>query len=161
MKRALIKIITLLTLTSCTLETVLPTEVGIVYDNRADRTSDKEILKTGTHYIPIYKDLVKVDILPQQYSDKFNCLTKEGYLVKVAASMVYFAIPSQVDKLIESYGENYFETLIVPEFRATMRNSVIKYESNSLTDNKEIISAQVRANLEKIYNERHVGLTLK
>ncbi len=156
MKR--LHIIILLTLTSCTVEQVSSTERGVVLYDKQNSSSHKEILGPGTHYIPIYDDVVKVDILPKTYVDEFDCLTKDEKPIRIKTSMMCFPIPDQVDSLFEMYRDKYYEILIIPELRAAVRNSVSQYDSSALTANKEIIADWLSSNLQKTYNDRHAAM---
>ena len=148
-------ILLLLTFTSCSIETVELTERGIILDNKNDNSSYKELLGPGTHVIPFYDDFVKIEIIPKDYEDEFNCLTKDEKEIRVKVFMQYYPIPDQVTELYKEYGVNFVDYFVIPEFRAAIRKSIITSDSSKLDKNR--IEERAHQLIDSVLNKGHIA----
>jgi regulator of protease activity HflC (stomatin/prohibitin superfamily) len=146
----------LLLLTSCTIETVNSDYKGLLIDNRENHASSKEVLQPGKHLIPVYDDLVLIRIAPTDYNDEFDCLTKDEKLIRVFTTVQYHPISEEIAQLYTSWGNNFFDYFIVPEFRATIRNTFKKYDSLNL--NKAEIETLAIHGLDSVYKKGHIAI---
>ncbi len=110
-----------------------PGEVGMVVKQFGeDRGMQQFTLDTGTHWIePFTNDVIVVDTRLKQYSlNDVPAGTQDGQPIQVDVSFEIGLVDSNVPNLIENIGTDWYDQVVYPAARASVRTAT----ANKLSD---------------------------
>jgi regulator of protease activity HflC (stomatin/prohibitin superfamily) len=132
-----------------------PGEVGVIVKNiGANRGMQEETLNTGMHWLdPFIYDVPIYNVKLRQYQlNDVPASTKDGQPIEVDVSFEIGLVDSGVPNLHETIGKDYFNQVVYPAARATIRTAT----ANKLSD--EVYTGEGRA---AIQTEISNGLQIK
>jgi len=94
--------------------------------------------------------VINIDIRPTTYIEKFKILAKDDLNVAFKFEAVIKIKPGEVEKVVQDFaGQQWYFRFVKEPFRSFVRNSTQKYTSRALKAQREMISEEVRVNLEE------------
>lgn len=118
--------------------TIEPGEVGVVVKNLgSERGMQSYTLDTGMHWLdPFIYDVIVYDTRLRQYSlveaNAVPANTADGQPVNVDVSFEIGLIDEGVPELHENVGPNYWDQVVLPLARSTLRNSTSRQLSDAV-----------------------------
>jgi prohibitin 1 len=138
--------------------TIIPAgHVGVVdfLGNVSDNT-----LKPGINLVNPMANVVKFDARTQELKETMNVPSKEGLTVTLEISLLYSLSFEYANRIYKTVGENYVETILVPQFRSVVRGVTANYDAKSLyTAEREVLAQRIETELSKLVKSR--GITLE
>jgi prohibitin 1 len=138
--------------------TIIPAgHVGVVdfLGNVSDNT-----LKPGINLVNPMANVVKFDARTQELKETMNVPSKEGLTVTLEISLLYSLSFEYANRIYKTVGENYAETILIPQFRSVVRGVTASYDAKALyTAEREILASRIETELSKLVKTR--GITLE
>jgi regulator of protease activity HflC (stomatin/prohibitin superfamily) len=138
--------------------TIIPAgHVGVVdfLGNVSDNT-----LKPGINIVNPMATVVKFDARTQELKETMNVPSKEGLTVTLEISLLYSLSFEYANRIYKTVGENYVETILVPQFRSVVRGVTANYDAKALyTAERETLASRIETELSKLVKSR--GITLE
>ena len=138
--------------------TIIPAgHVGVVdfLGNVSDNT-----LKPGVNLVNPMATVVKFDARTQELKETMNVPSKEGLTVTLEISLLYSLSFEYANRIYKTVGENYAETILIPQFRSVVRGVTANYDAKALyTAEREILANRIEQELSKLVKSR--GITLE
>ena len=138
--------------------TIIPAgHVGVVdfLGNVSDNT-----LKPGINLVNPMATVVKFDARTQELKETMNVPSKEGLTVTLEISLLYSLSFEYANRIYKTVGENYVETILVPQFRSVVRGVTANYDAKALyTAERETLASRIETELSKLVKSR--GITLE
>jgi len=117
------------------LNTIEPGEVGIKVVQFGDnRGMQQDTMGTGMHWNnPITTDVIVYDTRLNQYViDALPTGTKDGQPITVDVSAEIGLVDARVPDLHESIGDAWFDKVVYPAIRSSVRNTTSQYQSDEV-----------------------------
>lgn len=138
--------------------TIIPAgHVGVVdfLGNVSDNT-----LKPGINIVNPMANVIKFDARTQELKETMNVPSKEGLTVTLEISLLYSLSFEYANRIYKTVGENYVETILVPQFRSVVRGVTANYDAKALyTAERETLANRIETELSKLVKSR--GITLE
>jgi prohibitin 1 len=138
--------------------TIIPAgHVGVVdfLGNVSDNT-----LKPGINLVNPMANVVKFDARTQELKETMNVPSKEGLTVTLEISLLYSLSFEYANRIYKTVGENYVETILVPQFRSVVRGVTANYDAKALyTAERETLASRIEKELSALVKSR--GITLE
>ena len=138
--------------------TIIPAgHVGVVdfLGNVSDNT-----LKPGINIVNPMANVVKFDARTQELKETMNVPSKEGLTVTLEISLLYSLSFEYANRIYKTVGENYVETILVPQFRSVVRGVTANYDAKALyTAERETLASRIEKELSALVKSR--GITLE
>jgi regulator of protease activity HflC (stomatin/prohibitin superfamily) len=138
--------------------TIIPAgHVGVVdfLGNVSDNT-----LKPGINLVNPMATVVKFDARTQELKETMNVPSKEGLTVTLEISLLYSLSFEYANRIYKTVGENYAETILIPQFRSVVRGVTASYDAKALyTAEREVLADRIEKELSALVKSR--GITLE
>jgi prohibitin 1 len=138
--------------------TIIPAgHVGVVdfLGNVSDNT-----LKPGINLVNPMANVVKFDARTQELKETMNVPSKEGLTITLEISLLYSLSFEYANRIYKTVGENYAETILIPQFRSVVRGVTASYDAKALyTAEREVLANRIEQELSKLVKSR--GITLE
>jgi regulator of protease activity HflC (stomatin/prohibitin superfamily) len=138
--------------------TIIPAgHVGVVdfLGNVSDNT-----LKPGINLVNPMATVVKFDARTQELKETMMVPSKEGLTVTLEISLLYSLSFEYANRIYKTVGENYVETILIPQFRSVVRGVTANYDAKALyTAERETLASRIETELSKLVKSR--GITLE
>jgi regulator of protease activity HflC (stomatin/prohibitin superfamily) len=98
--------------------------------------------------------VINIDVRPQTYSENFKVLAKDDLNVSFRFQAVIRIEPDNIREVVQDFaGTQWYPRFVKEPFRSFVRNSTQKYTSRELKLQRELISEEVKTNLEEYLKE--------
>jgi regulator of protease activity HflC (stomatin/prohibitin superfamily) len=138
--------------------TIIPAgHVGVVdfLGNVSDNT-----LKPGINLVNPMATVVKFDARTQELKETMNVPSKEGLTITLEISLLYSLSFEYANRIYKTVGENYAETILIPQFRSVVRGVTASYDAKALyTAERETLANRIEQELSNLVKSR--GITLE
>ncbi|MDR3666614.1 MAG: prohibitin family protein [Ignavibacteriaceae bacterium] len=117
-------------------------------------------LKPGINLVNPMATVVKFDARTQELKETMNVPSKEGLTVTLEISLLYSLSFEYANRIYKTVGENYVETILVPQFRSVVRGVTANYDAKALyTAERETLASRIETELSRLVKSR--GITLE
>lgn len=125
--------ILLLTSISC----VPAGHVGVV--TTFGKVSD-DTVSEGVNLVAPWRSVKKMSLRTREDKEVASCPTREGLSIDLEVSILYSLNKDRAAEIYRTVGEDYEKVLVVPQFRAALRDTTTHYEAKDLyTANRDKI----------------------
>jgi regulator of protease activity HflC (stomatin/prohibitin superfamily) len=143
-------------LPGCRCPTVQSGNRGIVFKAFGGGTS-KEVLGEGTHFIPIWNDVIPYDVRVHEMKEKLGVLSSNGLPIMVEASVRFRPDSGELFELQTQVGQDYAQKLVAPVVRSEARKVFGRYQPEEIYSTKrEEIERQIYEEVTKALQGKHV-----
>ncbi len=108
---------------------------GVLFQRLGGGTEDRAYGE-GLHIVPPWNYMVLYDIRRQDREEAMEILTSNGLAVRMDFSVRYFPIPEELPTLHQTVGRNYYDVIIRPSVRSTVRRVVGRYTPEQIYSSK-------------------------
>lgn len=114
-----------------------PGERAIIFRQFSKIGLDKEsIYMPGFHIVAPWNDFLVYDVREQQREETMDVLDKNGLSLNIDVSVRFNPIYDKIGFLHEVFGENYINTLVVPEVRSAVRQVAGRFTAEEIYSTK-------------------------
>lgn len=119
--------------------------VGVV--EQFGQVSD-QVLEPGIHLINPVSRVVELSTQTQELKETTETPSQDGLIITADVSILYRLDKSKAKEIYQTIGENYQQKILLPQFRAAIRNATASYKSNELyTTQRQQLNAQLKQEL--------------
>ena len=120
----------------------------------------KRTLKPGINPVNPLAKVVKMSTKTQETKETAEAPSKEGLLVTVEVSVLYHLDPDKAAEVYKTIGRDYKNVILIPQFRAVIRNTTASYEARALyTSKRKEMTDAIRQDLSSLVAPR--GITIE
>jgi prohibitin 1 len=117
-------------------------------------------LKPGINLVNPMATVVKFDARTQELKETMNVPSKEGLTISLEISLLYSLSFEYANRIYKTVGENYAETILIPQFRSVVRGVTASYDAKALyTAERETLANRIEQELSALVKSR--GITLE
>ena len=113
-----------------------PGERAIIFRQFSTGLDKEHIYQPGFHIIAPWNDFLVYDVREQQREETMDVLDKNGLSLNIDVSVRFNPIYKKIGYLHEIFGENYINTLVVPEVRSAVRQVAGRYTAEEIYSTK-------------------------
>lgn len=114
---------------------------------------DSTPMDQGLHAVAPWNTVVRYDTQLQTQNESVVVLTKDDLKIAVDASVILRPVPETVHLLEAEIGANFYDRVVQPKFRTSIRNVLATYSMVEISKN----TRQIEAKLEGLVTERLEG----
>lgn len=105
----------------------------------------------GNYGVSLWRNrIINIDIRPQTYIENFKVLAKDDLNVTFKFEAVMRINPDNVQQVVQDFaGTQWYSRFVKEPFRSFVRNATQKHTSRELKVQRELISDEVKTNLEE------------
>ncbi len=154
---AIIGLLVVIILSSRIFYTLQPGEKGVVFRPFTTGLDKEHVLKEGFYVIAPWNKLHVYNVKEQKIEESMDVLDKEGLSISVDVSIRFNPHYLQIGFLHEKFGQQYVNTLVVPEVRASVRKIMGRYKAEEVfsTKRKEVEDNIFKETLEILGNKKN------
>ncbi len=147
-----IAVLFVLMLTSSTFLTINSGERGVLFKRFSGGLDKENIFMPGFHIIFPWNTMFVYDVREAQIEEEMEVLSSNGLNIKVDVTVRIHPVYQQIGDLHENFGRDYLTSLVRPEVRSSVRNTIGKFTPEELYSTRrdeiqETIESDLRKNL--------------
>lgn len=104
----------------------------------------------GNYGVSLWRNwVINIDMRPNTYVEQFKILAKDDLNIAFRFHAVMSLKPGSVKDVVQEYGgRNWYKRFIKEPFRTCVRDSVQKYESRAIKENRTMIAKEVETKMQ-------------
>lgn len=147
-----IALMLVLMVTSSTFLTINAGERGVLFKRFSGGLDKENIFMPGFHIIFPWNTMYVYDVREIQIEEEMEVLSSNGLNIKVDVTVRIHPTYQQIGDLHENFGRDYLTSLVRPEVRSSVRNTIGKFTPEELYSTRrdeiqELIESDLRTNL--------------
>jgi regulator of protease activity HflC (stomatin/prohibitin superfamily) len=115
---------------------IRPGERGLVFRTISGKLDKETIRSTGLNVIAPWNKLYKYNVREQQRDEAMDVLDKNGLSINVDVTVRFNPIYDRIGYLHEVFGTEYVNTLVIPEFRSSVRKVMGRFTAEEIYSTK-------------------------
>jgi prohibitin 1 len=134
-------------------------EVGVI--KRFGKIADEPVGSGLTLVAPVIREIEVWNTKLQEVKEAASVPSSEGLIVLLEVSLLYRVQPDAAPNIRKTIGRYYGESLVIPYFRSSMRDTVAAFPVKSIYSNqgRSEIAAQIEKDLQASLGEK--GITIE
>ena len=155
-----IGILVLLTLGSGAFKTIDAGEKGVIFRKFGGGVDTSKVFQQGFHVIAPWNTLTAYNVRIKEVPLKgIKVLTNNGLEIDMDLTLRYSLTPEKVAVLHDIVGQNYENSIVIPEIRSATREVIGKYSPEELYSAKrEIIQKEITNKTEVALKTKYINL---
>lgn len=152
--------ILLLTITSGTFITIQAGEQGVLFKKFSGGVDTTQTYQPGFHVIAPWNSMVRYNTRLQELTmNQMEVLANNGLTINLDLTILYKPISSKLPQLHNDLGEEYANTIIVPEIRSAIREVIGKYDPEDLYASKrDAIQTEVAVKMDNALSAKNIHM---
>ncbi|MEZ4772776.1 MAG: prohibitin family protein [Bacteroidia bacterium] len=152
--------ILLVTITSGTFITIPAGEQGVLFKKFSGGVDTSRTYQQGFHVIAPWNTMVRYNTRLQEMTmNNMEVLANNGLTINLDLTILYKPIPSKLPQLHNDLGEEYANTIIVPEIRSAIREVIGKYDPEELYASKrDAIQTEVATKMDNALSAKNIHM---
>lgn len=98
--------------------------------------------------------ITNIDVRPQAKIETFKIRMNDNLNVAFNIALKISPTPGETKELIETLSEAWYVRYIQPEFRTVSRKVIAQYDSEGITQKRDVLAAEIRAEMEKVVADK-------
>lgn len=135
--------------------TIQPGEAGLIWRPLSSGLDDAP-LNPGTYFLAPWNSVRRYSLQLSAHKERVVVLTQDDLKIEVAASIIVFPEPSELASLEQEIGRGYYDRVVRPKFRTSIRNVLAEYSMVQVSKNTPSIEAKVREMVVERLKGRHL-----
>lgn len=115
-------------------------------------------LDSGVHFIAPWKTVIEMDNRVQKKTVELSCFSSDIQEVKVTYTINYQINKATAQELYKTVGENYYDTVIIPNINECVKMSVSQYTAEELVNERSEMATLCESFLVEQLNARNIEL---
>ena len=124
--------------------TIQAGEAGVIFKRFGGGLDKESVYGQGFHIISPWNTMHVYNIKEQTAEESMDILDKNGLSISVDVTVRFNPVPNRIGHLHERFGENYINSLVVPEVRSAVRQVMGRYTAEEIYSTKR---AEVEATI--------------
>ncbi len=155
-----IGVLVLLTLGSGAFKTIDAGEKGVIFRKFAGGVDTSKVFQQGFHIIAPWNTMTPYNVRIKEVELKsIKVLTNNGLEIDMDLTLRYSLITEKVAVLHDRVGQNYENSIVIPEIRSATREVIGKYSPEELYSAKrEIIQEEITGKTESALKAKYINL---
>ena len=155
-----IGVLVLLTLGSGAFKTIDAGEKGVIFRKFGGGVDTSKVFQQGFHVIAPWNTLTAYNVRIKEVPLKgIKVLTNNGLEIDMDLTLRYSLTPEKVAVLHDIVGQNYENSIVIPEIRSATREVIGKYSPEELYSAKrEIIQKEITNKTEVALKTKYINL---
>ncbi|MDX2249233.1 MAG: prohibitin family protein [Bacteroidia bacterium] len=152
--------ILLITITSGTFITIQAGQQGVLFKKFSGGVDVSQTYPPGFHVIAPWNTMVRYNTRLQELTmNEMEVLANNGLTINLDLTILYKPISEKLPQLHNDIGEEYANTIIVPEIRSAIREVIGKYDPEELYASKrDAIQTEVAVKMEKALSSKNIHM---
>lgn len=143
-------VITVIFLSSRIFYTIQPGHQAIVFKPFSGGLDTENIFSDGFHIVAPWNRVIVYDVREQPAEEQMDVLDKNGLSISVDVSVRFRPFSGRIGELHNRFGENYRQTLVIPEIRSAVREVMGRFTADEIYSTKR---PEVSNGIEKMLAE--------
>jgi len=137
--------------------TVGPGQAGVLW--RASNGTQPAIYGEGRHHISASDKMYVYDLRSQTRNEMLSVMSSSGLPIKLATSVRYHVVPTELVALQQELGLDYYEKLVSPLLRSEARRVLSQYTPEEVyTNRRDAIETEILTGVCAKLAGRHLAL---
>jgi regulator of protease activity HflC (stomatin/prohibitin superfamily) len=113
----------------------------------------------GFHVIAPWNTMFIYDVRKQQAEESMDVLSSNGLSITVDVTVIYRPDESKLPQLHNLIGTDYFNKIIIPEVRSSVRKIIGRYTPEELYSSKrEVVQTEIQNETNKVLASNYINL---
>ncbi len=113
----------------------------------------------GFHVIAPWNTMFIYDVRKQQAEESMDVLSSNGLSIAVDVTVIYRPDESKLPQLHNLIGTDYFNKIIIPEVRSSVRKIIGRYTPEELYSSKrEVVQTEIQNETNKVLASNYINL---
>ena len=152
-------VVAVLLLSNATFLTLEPGERGVLFRRFSGGLDLENLYTPGFHVIAPWNQMFRYDVRAQTINEEMQVLSSNGLNINADVTIRFTPKEDQIGELHGNFGQQYQETLVRPEVRASVREIVGRYTPEELYSTKrDEVQQAIVADLEQTLQDNYVNL---
>ena len=152
-------VVVVLLLSNATFLTLEPGERGVLFRRFSGGLDLENLYTPGFHVIAPWNQMFRYDVRAQTINEEMQVLSSNGLNINADVTIRFTPKEDQIGELHGNFGQQYQETLVRPEVRASVREIVGRYTPEELYSTKrDEVQQAIVADLEQTLQDNYVNL---
>jgi regulator of protease activity HflC (stomatin/prohibitin superfamily) len=134
-----------------------PGEVGLMWKPYSSGLGQKPLESRVQFYLP-WNSVFTYSIQWRSYQEKVEVLTRDDLTIVVTAQLIARAKQNELYELQMEIGTDYYEKVLRPQFRTSIRNIMSAYNMVSISKETPNVSSQIKKILQDKLHDKHVDI---
>jgi regulator of protease activity HflC (stomatin/prohibitin superfamily) len=123
--------------------TIRPGETALMWRPISSGLSEKP-METGFHSLAPWNSVVRYNVQLQDHRERVVVLTQDDLKIGVTAAVIIRPNPKQIYRLEQEIGRKYYEKVVQPKFRTSIRNVLATYQMVQISKSSRKIEAELK-----------------
>lgn len=134
-----------------------PGEVGLMWKPYSSGLGQKPLDSRVQFYLP-WNSVFTYSIQWHSYQEKVEVLTRDDLTIIVTAQLIARAKQNELYELQMEIGTDYYEKVVRPQFRTSIRNILSSYNMVSVSKETPNVSILIKKTLQEKLSDKHVDI---
>jgi regulator of protease activity HflC (stomatin/prohibitin superfamily) len=116
-----------------------------------------QILDPGFHLVSPFARVIEFSTQTQELKETTQTPSQDGLIITADVSILYRLDKSKAKEIYQTIGEDYSQKILLPQFRAAIRNATASYKSNEVyTTQRQQLNAQLKQEVGQTLAQRGI-----
>ncbi|PJZ71603.1 peptidase [Leptospira perolatii] len=136
---------------------IKPGEAGLRWYPFSDGLQ-KEVLTNALFGYAPWNDIYVYNLQWISYKEKVDVLTRDDLTIDVSAAVILRPMPSEIYFLQREIGTDYYEKVVRPQFRTSVRNALSLYSMIRISKETPRVSQDIKTSLAEKLKGKHIEI---
>lgn len=154
-----IAFVVIVTLSNSLFLTIEAGERGVLFERFGAGLDKENVYNQGFHIIAPWNTMYVYSVRENQISESMTVLSQNGLNIQLDVTIREHPIPEKIGYLHENFGENYIQSLVIPEMRSVVRNEIGKFTPEELYSSKrDEVQHMIENNMQETLQNNFISL---
>ncbi len=136
---------------------IRPGEAGLRY-NPLTSGLQTDLLTNAVYFYAPWNDIILYPTQWSSYKEKVDVLTRDDLTINVVATVILRPVPSQIFNLQIEIGPDYYDKVVKPQFRTSVRNALSAYSMIRISKETPKVSSDIKLALGEKMKGKHIEI---
>ncbi|WP_207766217.1 prohibitin family protein [Leptospira wolffii] len=136
---------------------IRPGEAGLRY-NPLTSGLQSDLLTNAVYFYAPWNDIILYPTQWTSYKEKVDVLTRDDLTINVVAAVILRPVAGQIYNLQIEIGPDYYEKVVRPQFRTSVRNALSAYSMIRISKETPKVSQDIRLALGEKLKGKHIEI---
>jgi len=117
-----------------------------------------KVFQDGIFARGVFTNIIQYDVRLRSYQEQIDILTSDQLHTTIALSVTVKPVESEIPDLILEVGQDYYETVVKPNFFSVTRGIMAKYNYEEISTKSLEIEKLIFAELKERFEGKHIYL---
>ncbi|TGK01224.1 prohibitin family protein [Leptospira langatensis] len=136
---------------------IRPGEAGLRYHPLTSGLQ-RDLLTNALYFYAPWNDIILYPTQWTSYKEKVDVLTRDDLTINVVAAVILRPVPSEIYNLQIEIGPDYYDKVVRPQFRTSVRNALSAYSMIRISKETPKVSSDIRQALGDKLRGKHIEI---